>query len=128
MGQQGVTQDPQSSSVMQLQRVLIALLRQKNTTKEGRCRWVILDDVVSLLTDLPPLTHTHTHTHTVSLPIQLAAADSLLELCPPHHPAAKEAVAAINTWLKAHCRHPAGMVLAQEFNSRLQSYLHITNI
>lgn len=124
MGQQGVTQDPQSSSVMQLQRVLIALLRQKNSTKEGRCRWVILDDVVSLLTDPP----SHTHTHTVSLSIQLAAADSLLELCPPHHPAAKEAVAAINTWLKAHCRHPAGMVLAQEFNSRLQSYLHITNI
>ena len=86
---------------------------------------VLLSDIC--VTDAPP-PPPYTHTHIVSLPIQLAAADSLLELCPPRHPSAKEATAAINTWLEAHCRHPAGMVLAQEFNSRLQPYLHITNI
>ena len=65
------------------------------------------------------------HTHLVSLPIQLAAADSLLELCPPSHTRAQEAMTAINTWLGTQCRQPAGMVLAQEFNSRLQPYLHV---
>ncbi len=81
--------DPLSSSVTQLQRVLIALL-SKTTDKEFS-------------------------------PLQLAAVDSLLELCPPTHPRAGEIVGVVRVWLKGLSTHPANN-LTKELNERLLAY------
>lgn len=57
-----------------------------------------------------------------TLPVQLAAADSLLDLCPVGHPKAKEAVPAVSKWIQRLAKSPAGPVLAHEFQGRLIAY------
>lgn len=87
ISQQGLSHDTESSSVGQLQRVLMALLNKSDM---------------------------------VSFPVQLAAVDSLLELCPPSHPRTLEVVGVVRAWLKQQSGKPHGNVLCQEFCARLQ--------
>lgn len=58
----------------------------------------------------------------VAFPVQLAAADSLLELAPPGNPKAKEAVVSLTRWIHGLAKQPAGPILAKEFYGRLQPY------
>ena len=88
ISQQGLTHDPVSSSVGQLQRVFIALLNKSDK---------------------------------ISFPVQLAAVDSLLELCPPANPRMQELVGVIKAWLKRQSGKPHGAVLCNEFGPRLQA-------
>ena len=87
IAQQGLSRDVESSSVGQLQRVLVALLNKSDQ---------------------------------VSFPIQLAAVDSLLDLCPPSHPLRQELLGVVRAWLKQQCEKPHGIYLVQEFSPRLQ--------
>ena len=87
ISQQGLSQDVESSSVGQLQRVLVALLNKSDQ---------------------------------ISFPIQLAAVDSLLDLCPPSHPLRQELLSVVRVWLKQQCGKPHGKSLVQEFSPRLQ--------
>lgn len=86
----GLSSDPLSSSVTQLQRVLIALLTK--ATPEGFS------------------------------PLQLAAIDSLFELCPPMHPRAADVVGVVRVWLNGLREHPAKSFLTKELNERLSTY------
>ena len=88
ISQQGLTHDPASSSVGQLQRVFIALLNKSDK---------------------------------ISFPVQLAAVDSLLELCPPANPRTQELVGVVKAWLKCQSGKPHGPVLCNEFGPRLQA-------
>lgn len=64
----------------------------------------------------------------LSLPVQLVAADSLLELSPPGHPQAKAAVSAITQWLKSLAGQSASSVLTREFFTRLQPYGFVATV
>ena len=88
ISQQGLTHDPASSSVGQLQRVFIALLNKSDK---------------------------------ISFPVQLAAVDSLLELCPPANPRTQELVGVVKAWLKRQSGKPHGAVLCNELGPRLQA-------
>ena len=88
ISQQGLTHDPVSSSVGQLQRVFVTLLNKSDK---------------------------------ISFPVQLAAVDSLLELCPPANPRTQELVGVIKAWLKRQSGKPHGAVLCNEFGPRLQA-------
>ena len=87
----GLKEDPHSSSISQLQRVLTALLSKATQTKDK----------------FPAL--------------QLAAVDSLLELCPPGHSRASETVTAVRVWLNGLTK-PAVTYLAAELNDKLIPY------
>ena len=58
----------------------------------------------------------------VSFPVQLAAIDSLLELCPPSHARTPELVGVVKAWLKQQSGKPHGSVLFQELCPRLQAF------
>lgn len=85
----GNQEDPSSSSLGQLQRVLTALLKESDSKK-------------------------------FSLPVQLAAVDSLLEMCPMSHPSSQLVVGVVKAWLDKQMCHPWGCVLYNEFNHRFQ--------
>ena len=88
ISQQGLSHDLSSSSLGQLQRVLVALLNKSDQ---------------------------------ISFPIQLAAVDSLLELCPQGHPRSQELVGVVRAWLKKQAGKPHERFLFQEFSPRVQA-------
>ena len=62
--------------------------------------------------------------HTSFSALQLAAVDSLIELCPPAHPRAADVVGVVNMWLRSLCK-PAGQYLNKEFSERLLPYCSV---
>ena len=61
-------------------------------------------------------------TKAIPLPVQLAALDSLLEICPLHNnPSSGQIVGVVRVWLQAQMLHPWGRVLTNEFEHKLQS-------
>ena len=61
-------------------------------------------------------------TRKIPLHIQLAAIDSLFELCPPSHPNAKNVMDSVKVWLQAHSSLPCGAVLMKEFEPQLKEF------
>jgi hypothetical protein len=55
------------------------------------------------------------------LSIQLCAAESLIDLCPPSLPSSRDAVAILWQWLRSLAGHPAGPHLSREFCPKLAS-------
>lgn len=90
----GPHDDPAPSSIGQLQRVLVAVLKESCT-----------------------------HTKSIILPIQLAALDSLMEMCPVGSPSDSTAsvVGVVKEWLKVQMQHPWGHVLNEQLEQKLQS-------
>ena len=62
-------------------------------------------------------------TKSIILPIQLAALDSLMEMCPVGNPSSDTAsvVGVIGEWLKVQMQHPWGHVLDEQLKQKLQS-------
>ena len=85
----GIQEDPTSSSLEQLQRVLIALVKESAAKK-------------------------------VSFLIQLAAVDSLLEMCPINNRSYIQVIDVVKEWLRTQMSHPHGHVLGREFDHRLR--------
>lgn len=56
--------------------------------------------------------------------LQLAAVDSLIELCPSTHPRAAEVIGVVRMWLRSLCK-PAGQYLNKEFSERLLPYCSV---
>lgn len=57
----------------------------------------------------------------VSLAVQFAAADALLDLCPPSHPSVAQVSAAVSTWVTVLAKSGHTSHMASEYGGRLQT-------
>lgn len=96
------------TSLMQLQKVLLSLLIREESKS------LVFFVPVGLPVCLP----------TAPLSVQLCAAESLIDLCPPSLPSSQEAVAVLWQWLRGLASHPAGPHLSREFCPKLCTAPH----
>ena len=59
-------------------------------------------------------------TRHITLPIQLAALDSLLEASPLDRPSSEPMLGVVRAWLQAQRHHPWGQVLSTDIENRLR--------
>lgn len=98
-----------ASSLAQLQKLLLSLLLRP---QESKLLCLLLWSSHHSLFLSPP---------TAPLSIQLCAAESLIDLCPPSLPSSRNAVAILWQWLRGLAGHPAGSHLSREFGPKLAS-------
>ena len=106
IGQNGAV--PGTQSLAQLHKLLLSLLLKP---QESECQYFC--DCCTSFT-VPSLSP-------VPLSIQLSAAESLIDLCPPSLSTSREAVAVLWQWLRGLANHPAGSHLFREFCPKLST-------
>lgn len=106
IGQQGLQSDNNSLSVNQLQKVLMVILQKRSdVTKKGKINSFYTLRSLFLVS--------------VTLAIQIAAVDSLLELCPQSHPNQSQVYSTLSQWLQSLYQSTTTMHLASEYCSKL---------
>ena len=103
-----------STSITQLHKLLFSLLLKPHESEyynlDSHLQWY--GTTVCAYTSLSP----------APISIQLSAAESLLDLCPPSHPSSHDATSVLMQWLRGLSKLPAGPDLQCEFQARLHSY------